>query len=169
MRFHWSAEPGIDLYSGPAVPIRAYSESFYIINLLADPDAGYPGFSRAISVPPDQVGKRRFNNPRPQGTSVISNYGDYVNKPLYGTMYLLIMRITPTPTGFSTLVCDTRAGLYLIGPDGKYVPRWKSTSLGPAVIRIDFTNQSTAGATAPSSPTAPQRGPLPAPAEDVFG
>lgn len=171
MRFHWSADPGIDLYKGPAVPIRAYLESFFLINLLANPDAGYPGFKRAVPYPPDGVFNiKRINNPAPridQSTSVI---GPYLDKPLYGVDYLHILRITPIPDGFSTRVCVAEQGLYLVTPEKKYRPMFSGSELKPWVMRVDFSDQTpTTGPPAPASPTAPQRGPLPAPAEDVFG
>lgn len=169
MRFHWSAEPGIDLLTGPGVPLRAYFESFWLIDLLGDHDAGYPGFSRAVRIP--QGGPNEFltNNPVPQGDRTWSAHGNYLDKPLYGTLFIHVLRVATTPLGFSALVCDIRDGLYIVGPDGSYVPRWNSSRLGTAVTRVDFSQDTAAGTHAPLSPVAPQRGPLPAPAEDVFG
>ena len=47
-RFGWSAEAGVDLVSGPAVPLRAYLESYRIAQLTKDIGAAYPGFDRAV-------------------------------------------------------------------------------------------------------------------------
>ncbi|MCV7224434.1 hypothetical protein [Mycolicibacterium komossense] len=170
MRFHWSAEPGIDLLTGPAVPLRAYFESFWLIDLLGDPDVGYPGFSQAVRIPPGGPHEFLANNPVPQADRSWSAHGNYLDKPLYGTLFIHVLRIATTPVGFSALVCDIRDGLYIVGPDGKYVPRWNSSTLGPAVTRVEFSNQNSgASLPPPLSPAAPQRGPLPAPAENVFG
>ena len=47
-RFRWTAEPGIDLYSGAAVPLRAYAESWRVAQMMSDMSAAYPGFERAV-------------------------------------------------------------------------------------------------------------------------
>lgn len=43
LRFRWSAEPGINLLSGPAVPLRAYLESHRIGDMTRNTDLVYPG------------------------------------------------------------------------------------------------------------------------------
>ncbi len=44
----WSSEPGIDLVSGVAVPVRAYVESYVLVELMADEKYLYPGFAHAV-------------------------------------------------------------------------------------------------------------------------
>ena len=46
-RFHWAAEPSVDIATGAAVPIRAYLESYYVASFSANLDNVYPGFMRA--------------------------------------------------------------------------------------------------------------------------
>lgn len=43
----WTSESGIDLASGPAVPIRAYVESFLLGGLTGEQKYFYPGFTDA--------------------------------------------------------------------------------------------------------------------------
>src|SRR4051812_50076992 len=45
-RFGWDAEPGIDLVSGPAVPLRADLESYRVTQLTQDIAAPHPGVDR---------------------------------------------------------------------------------------------------------------------------
>lgn len=47
-RFRWSADPGIDLLSGPAVPLRAYLESYRLAYFTVGINAAYPGFEHAV-------------------------------------------------------------------------------------------------------------------------
>ncbi|CKI25981.1 membrane protein [Mycolicibacterium smegmatis] len=44
----WTAEPGIDLTTGPAVAARAYMESYYLAYLTTDDKYLYPGFAQAV-------------------------------------------------------------------------------------------------------------------------
>ncbi|TQK31516.1 hypothetical protein FBY28_4553 [Arthrobacter sp. SLBN-53] len=44
----WSAEPGIDLTTGPAVAVRAYVESYYLAYLTTDEKYLYPGFQNSV-------------------------------------------------------------------------------------------------------------------------
>lgn len=44
----WTAEPGIDLTTGPTVVARAYLESYYLAELTADEKYLYPGFAQAV-------------------------------------------------------------------------------------------------------------------------
>jgi hypothetical protein len=43
----WTAEKGVDLVRGPAVPVRAYIESFLLGKLTGDEKYVYPGFTDA--------------------------------------------------------------------------------------------------------------------------
>lgn len=47
-QFRWTAEPGIDLVSGPAVPLRAYVESWRVVLMESNMGAAYPGFEAAV-------------------------------------------------------------------------------------------------------------------------
>src|SRR4051794_30743391 len=49
LRELWSAEPGIDLLTGPAVVVRAYWESIELAQSMGSLDYVYPGFTRAVA------------------------------------------------------------------------------------------------------------------------
>lgn len=44
----WSGEPGIDLTTGPAVVVRAYTESYFLAAATGDYRYLYPGFAQAV-------------------------------------------------------------------------------------------------------------------------
>ena len=48
-RYQWTAGPGIDLVTGPAVPIRAYMESRMDAQTMGTIDYAYHGFDRAVA------------------------------------------------------------------------------------------------------------------------
>jgi hypothetical protein len=48
-RFQWIAGRGIDLLSGPAVPIRAYIEARSDVDTMGNIDYAYPGFEQAVA------------------------------------------------------------------------------------------------------------------------
>ena len=175
-RFRWSAEPGIDLVSGPAVPLRAYLESYRIGDLTDDTGAAYPGFERAVpealtppfsSVTPAQlVSIRPAIEAEPFGPP----------GPFYGNEYFHILELAPIEGGYRAYVCD---GLYKVfrqaEQPGTYVSvvRYDArTGLndvgGLKVWRVEFTD-APPDPNAPARVTAPQRGPNPAPVGDVFG
>jgi hypothetical protein len=52
VRVQWDAQPGIDLVTGVAVPVRAYLESRLLAQYVGKLDQTYPGFERAV--PPDE-------------------------------------------------------------------------------------------------------------------
>lgn len=46
--FAWTAEPGIDVTAGPAVPVRAYTESYLLASIMGDNRYLYPGFQQSV-------------------------------------------------------------------------------------------------------------------------
>src|ERR1700677_4039402 len=48
VRAVWSAAPGIDLFGGPGVVVRAYLESFVLASKTGNLDNAYPGFQHAV-------------------------------------------------------------------------------------------------------------------------
>lgn len=173
-RFRWAAEPGIDLVSGPVVPLRAYLESYRIGQLTDDIGATYPGFDRAVpqlpAPKPDPPAQLEAIRPVPG----VERFGP--PGPFYGNEFFHILEITPVEDGYRAYVCD---GLYKIFREGdergKYVSVVKyaanHTGLndvnGMKVWRVEFTDTPPA-ADAPAMVTD-QRGANPAPAGDVFG
>lgn len=172
-RFRWSGEPGIDLVSGPTVPLRAYLESYRIGQLTGDIGAAYPGFDRAVPQPPtDSDAPAQLLGLRP------SPDGEPFGPPglFYGNEFFHVLEITPIEGGYRAYVCD---GLYKIFREGeergKYVsvagnrgPAYVNDVNGMKVWRVEFTDTPPA-TDAPSMVAGEQRGPNPAPAGDVFG
>ena len=173
-RFRWAAEPGVDLVSGPAVPLRAYLESYRIGQLTGEIGDAYPGFDRAVPELPapnsDAPAQLEAIRPAP-GAEQFGPPG-----PFFGNEFFHILEITPVESGYRAYVCD---GLYKIFREGeepgKYVSVVKYASNhrglndvnGMKVWRVEFTDSPPA-AGAPAMVTD-QRGPNPAPAGDVFG
>lgn len=186
-RFRWTAEPGIDLVSGPAVPLRAYLESHRIGDMTGDPHDAYPGFARAVPHP----GKPRDDSRSdlPQELWNIQPGTDFpavTYKPLppnsrfYGNEYFHILELSPTDdgSGYRAYVCDGRYNT-LFGADdtgtfASIFSAWEpdvDRELSTVRLwRVEFTDHPTPPQPdAPAAPAAPQRGPNPAPLGDVFG
>lgn len=179
-RFQWAAEPGIDLASGPAVPLRAYLESYRIWTLTQDADTAYPGFDRAVpqALPPKSNSNTRAElvdiRPLPD-TELFGPPG-----PFYGNEYFHVLELTPIEGGYRAYVCDGMYDIFREGSlkddhEGKYVSvnaypsRFGLSDIaGMKVWRVEFTDTPPA-ANAPATMTAAQRGPNPAPTGDVFG
>ncbi|SIN21445.1 hypothetical protein [Mycobacteroides abscessus] len=175
-RFRWSAESGIDLLAGPAVPLRAYLESHRIGDFTKNPQAVYPGFDQAVAKGPlnsdfaatvdyQLAYIRPFTDP---------NYGFGPFTTFRGNEYLHILEMTPIENGYRAYVCD---GLYKVfraaqlGVQGKYVSIGSEGKPSPAgdrggiqVWRVELTDKSTR-----ATSLSEQRGPNPAPLGNVFG
>ena len=173
-RFGWSAEAGVDLVSGPAVPLRAYLESYRIAQLTKDIGAAYPGFDRAVPPlpPPHSDAPAQLGGIRPGPDA--EPFGP--PGPFYGNEFFHILELTPIEDGYRAYVCD---GMYKIFREGEKKGKYVSvinydsrTGLndigGLKVWRVEFTDTPPA-ADAPAMVTAEQRGPNPAPIGDVFG
>jgi hypothetical protein len=179
-RFRWSAEPGIDLLTGPAVPLRAYLESHRVGDLTLDLGATYPGFQRAV--PEGPPNSELFPN-EPHQLRWIRPYTDPrlgFGPPgrFYGNEYFHVLDLTPIDGGYRAYVCD---GLYKIFREGQrpgtFAPVFAPTAGTPdpddkavEVWRVEFTDHpNPPGPNSPPMVTAPQEGPNPAPLGDVFG
>jgi hypothetical protein len=173
-RFRWTAETGIDLVSGPAVPLRAYLESYRIGQLTTDIGTAYPGFDRAVPPlpPPHSDAPAQLGVIRPAPDA--EPFGP--PGPFYGNEFFHILELTPIEGGYRAYVCD---GMYKIfrtsEQQGKYVSviSYDAKTLlnhveGMKVWRVEFTD-ALPDPNAPAMVTVPQRGPNPAPVGDVFG
>ncbi|MDV7245222.1 MULTISPECIES: hypothetical protein [Rhodococcus] len=90
--YRWSADPGIDLLSRPAVTIRAYMESYYLAIHGQALSAGYPGFADATSQQRDRVDFDHSNDPELE--------------QLAGTQFEHLLALTPTEDGWVATVCS---------------------------------------------------------------
>ena len=187
-RFRWSAEPGIDLVNGPAVIVRAYLESHQLAELTSNMDATYPGFLRAtpqnwpINGGP---GPNQILRVRPwldEDRRIAFGTKLYEQKLYFGNEYFHVLQLVPHNDGYQATVCDGVYDVFIVGDAGKYAPYIQSQYLRPptdpglyerdaiSVRRIEFTQHDPrVGPNPPAPVTAPQRGPNPAPVEDVFG
>jgi hypothetical protein len=152
LRFRWSADPSVDLLNGPAVIVRAYTESVELAKIMFNADYVYPGFDRAVAPDgPDYVG------PRP----------DLVYPPKHppvGTDYGHILRIERKGRDVVALVCGFGyASAFDLGGGNVMVKHY--ANFGTSVRRVFMV----APAREPAIPLPPQNGPLPAPVDDVFG
>jgi hypothetical protein len=182
-RFHWTAEPGIDLTTGPSVLIRAYLESYDVAEYTFDLDKVYPGFLRAT--PPNIDWNApgalvQLTGVRPLGYYNTKNPTDA--RPHYGFVPYHVLELRPLGDGYEATVCsaeyasfiqsDVRPGKFIsiaaVDKTGK--PYRSGPTSGVFVHRIEFTqHDQRVGLTPPQPPTALQVGPSPAPGEDVFG
>jgi hypothetical protein len=125
-RFRWTAEPGIDLLTGPAVPLRAFVESYWVGVDTSDVDsdvasnfASYPGFLNTVAQRPGVEGTIDYQItyawPFPGMT--------YSGEPLYGNEYLHVLRIDPIDGGYRAYVCDGRYNTFFHDRATR-TPRW---------------------------------------------
>lgn len=181
-RFRWTAEPGIALDTGWAVPLRAYLESWKVIFYTEDMGAGYPGYLRATPELLEKWDAEWLNTPLAQreirGFRGDRNFPD-PSARIVGNEDLRVIRVEPMATGFRAFVCDATFGVYTQSPGTQQVsPLNLSSSQNTStpdfhnmkVWRIEFSDKdSRVGTAPPAAPMTPQQGPLPAPRDDVFG
>ncbi|GCA98588.1 MULTISPECIES: hypothetical protein [Mycolicibacterium] len=184
LRFRWTAEPGIDLLTGPAVPLRAYLESYRVGYMTKTIDTVYPGFQRAvpeIPIPASSGSAAAEWNRLPFQLEwirpAIDEHINFGNGPFYGNEYFHVLEIATTPDGYRAYVCDGSYNVFhpAVGNPGKYtsIEDYRSGSNSDAqkrerdalnVWRIEFSNK-----TKGLDKGTPQKGPNPAPIGDVFG
>jgi hypothetical protein len=171
VRFVWTAAPGIDLERGVAVAVRGYYESREMAQKSYDLQNVYPGFSRAVTYLQPDVGggPEQANNPGPFiASSKKTDNGDYDGQPLWGNVHFRILSITQPHNDVQAIVCIDDKYLYAqLGPND-FAVRYVKPDF--RLERVDLSDHAPrTGPPPPASPTAAQRGPLPAPLEDVFG
>lgn len=170
LRIVWSAEPGIDLLSGPAVIIRAYRESYIVGGLMASPKFYYPGFEHAVP-PNGRKGRDLAIRPYVAGDPDLKESGFQVTTPVVGTWRQHILSLTGDDNaGYTAIVCNWDYGTGVQQSDGQYSYEYHprpnltpSISTGTGPLRITLKPPSSNPA------TAPQHGSAPSPTADVFG
>ncbi len=180
LRIRWTAEPGIDLLTGPAVILRAYRESYILAGLLANPAFYYPGFEHAVPPndigPPHDNGRNSLIRPMVTGDKYLSIDGFQTTTPIVGTWRQHILSLTgDRKIGYTVKMCDWDYATATRQSDGQYryphrnPPQPLDTAnpiTGAQVYRI------TLAPPAPDRPdptTTPQRGTAPNTDVDVFG
>jgi len=184
-RFHWSAAPGIDLERGPAVAVRAYLESMRLAAFAGgDASVVYPGFLEATpenSGRPGTPGRLvQLEHIRPETRAEYEAEGlKYVERQVYGYQPTHIVSLEPQGEGYRATVCLGAYSVYRT--DDADRSRYFSTAANEKtgemlrddsdiqLWRVELTDKDPRTATAPASSSVPQSGPMPAPADDVFG
>ncbi|WP_454787505.1 hypothetical protein [Mycolicibacterium lutetiense] len=145
----WSGENGVDLATGPAVAVRAYIESFLLVELTGDDKYLYPGFGRAVA-----------DEWRP-GTG-----SPTANGPWIGTATNHLLTLSRNDSGVSAIGC-----MYTYGsasPDnGEYSAHGAPVGTPEAGISAFKVTLAEDLGSADSLP--PQFGPARTPFGDVFG
>lgn len=185
-RFHWSAAPGIDLNSGPAVPLRAYLESTRLAAFAGgDPSVVYPGFMRSTPENQGPVANAgelfQLEYIRPQTRAEYEANGwTYVERQVYGYQPTHVLSLIPQGDGYRATVCVGAYSVYRTADDDpqKFFSTAADEQTGQLtygdrdeiqVWRVELTENDPRVANAPAPPTAQQLGPMPAPVDDVFG
>ncbi|MGV0812044.1 hypothetical protein ABQF34_08800 [Mycolicibacterium boenickei] len=182
LRFRWSAEMGVDLTTGPAVPLRAYLESHRIGDMTRNADLVYPGFQRAVPA----VGKPRDDDSSdlPYELWSIQPATDLVlgeAQRYYGNEYFHVLAIESIDDRtHRAYVCDGRYNIFRDSDTpGKYVSAFSTSEgvtedlTGPDLAgiklwRIEYADQTAAGASSITQSISPQKGSSPAPRSDMF-
>jgi hypothetical protein len=183
IRFHWTADPGIDLTTGPSVLLRAYFESVDVAIYTLDLNRTYPGFLRSTPPNVDRYAKGalyQLISVQPLGDGYTMTPKDA--RPHYGFTPFHVLELRPLGAGYEATVCTAGYANFVestVRP-GKFVsvetddktgkPLQSGAASGIIVNRIQFTQHDPrVGPRPPQPPIDPQRGPAPAPGEDVFG
>lgn len=161
LRYVWSAEPGIELVTGPAVPIRAYVESFALVQQTGDIDKLYPGFDKAVAPNGSDDGPRHALGLWPE-----TEYA--LRSPRVGTSRQHILSVTRDEHEVVVVTCTwdyttaraTDDDKYSFQPSGAASPE----TAGISALRITMTPPDIGNNDLP-----PQSGPSPSPSTDVFG
>ena len=149
----WTAEPGIDATTGPAVVVRAYMESYYLAYLTDDEKYLYPGFAQSVAV----------NEPNgPDGTDELWPLSRG-QKTWVGTLHHHLLRIERDGRDIAAVGCVYSYDTGTVTHEGVR-PNVGGTVeyAGVSAIRI--------GLLAPESDpvSVPQEGPARAPSDNVF-
>lgn len=180
-RFQWTAEPGIDVTTGPAMVVRAYLESYSVGQVTFNADNVYPGFNRATpeNQPRDGNFLWQLVNVRPMGHPFTATPEDA--RPHFGYEAFHFLELAPGGTGYRAIVCSgsyaefvasrTRPGkFHSVGVSDDSGQPYARGSSDVFAHQIELTQHDPRVSSNPPAPQSiPQRGPLPAPDQDVFG
>lgn len=160
-RYQWTAAAGIDLLTGPAVPIRAFLESRLDAQTMGSLDYAYPGFDRAVAAKPEDGGDIFTNNLRPD-----ERLGP-TKAARVGNDRFRIQSVSRRAQSVSAILCNYRYGLALEQQSGKFVSIVNNTPSNDGINALLVIL--TAPANESNNALPPQEGPAAAPVVDVFG
>jgi hypothetical protein len=159
VRVQWTAEQGIDLVNGPAVPLRAYVESRSLAQSMGNLDYAYPGFEEAVKPNTDDGTGVGTDSRRP-------NTDGKVPVNLVGNEQNRILSLDRRGQAVVATYCQYTYTLahQLVGDNYEAAQAGVGESRGIYVQRVVLDEPPTGHSSLP-----PQRGPEPAPSRDVFG
>ncbi|GLP79952.1 hypothetical protein TUM20984_13720 [Mycobacterium antarcticum] len=163
--------------------LRAYLESYDIVDFTGNTSAAYPGFLRATpeNGPKDTLGYPiELGSIRPE-TPAGSTADPVVHPDLYGYAPFYISSLEPVGDAYRAFVCASEYSVFkrdtqdaskfrsIIMPSDSSEPPNKDR-YGIIVWRVEFTDTDPRlPSNHPPAVSAPQSGPAPAPTDDVFG
>ncbi|GAB4593906.1 hypothetical protein MOKP4_02240 [Mycobacterium avium subsp. hominissuis] len=153
--FVWTAEPGIDVTAGPAVPVRAYTESYLLASIMGDNRYLYPGFQQ--SVDPNQS----INHPI--GTQSLWPKTNAPQQQWIGTVQVHILSVTTAGRDVTVVACEYTFGSAQPARHG-YEPNIGKPPPYSGIDPLRITMETPAK----PGPQSPQRGPARSPSVDVF-
>lgn len=152
----WTADPAIDLTSGPSVAVRAYIESYYLAILTGDDKYLYPGFSEAV--------ERNADTGKFDGTQELWPQTDST-ETWVGTFKQHILRVDESGPTVTVVGClDTSESGSLIGNSFK-ANIGQNPNSGVKAFRVQLKTPGPEH----NEALPPQVGPSRAPFNDVFG
>jgi hypothetical protein len=161
LRVQWSSEPGIDLVTSVAVPVRAYLESRLLAHYVGEIDQTYPGFARAV--PPNEPKDSPNISARDRQPPL-----EYpLTAPLFGNIVYHVQAVERSGRDVTVTVCNFNYAAAEQHND-KFV---SFANTGPMETRGINTVRVllTAPATESTSALPPHEGTASSPANDVFG
>ncbi|WP_157890408.1 hypothetical protein [Mycolicibacterium goodii] len=159
--FQWTASSGISVTEGLAVPIRAYLESWSVVQSSGTLDSAYPGFGSAIDNHSDSepsIFERLLKPDAPGHAPEITTVGN---------RRYLISSIDQTDGQLTALVCDYRYGLANQNPNGTFSSVAEKTNKDIGIDAYLIRLKAPDGGHS-LHPLPPQEGPASRPAVDVF-
>lgn len=162
LRIQWSAEPGVDILTGAAVPVRAYIESRWLGQDMGNLDYAYPGFTRAVppNAPADSTDSSARNR-RP-------NLEYPLKSPLIGNDHFYILSLGSAGRTVVATLCRYTYAVAKQQDNGMYSSVARKLAAEPRGIDVSRVILAAPDGE-PASTLPPQAGPSPAPAGDVFG
>lgn len=157
LRYQWDAEPGIDILTGAAVPVRAFIESRMLAQSAGNLDYAYPGFTRAV--PPD--------DPDDAAWDIRPNVNHSLDNALVGNERYHFLSLSRSADTVTATVCRYSYSVASQLEDGKYQSVARRLDWQPKGIDVERVTLAAPGDE--SSLLPPQAGPSPAPSDDVFG
>lgn len=163
LSYVWSAEPGINLTTGPSVAVRAYVESLQKMQQTGNINDLYPGFQTAVAPNAPEGGPRDAIGLWPDTDHPAAS-------ARVGTSKQHILNITTEGDSVSVVVCGWYYGtarqvsedLYAFDPNKDNPP---AETAGISTLRVTLTR----AIDTPSTELPPQTGPAFQPSDDVFG